>query len=206
MCGGIYGDRATSTPLLTTTVGWSSSVCRGIITLVAAILFSFACAIGGWSQSSTTSLRGTVTDPQAAVVAGAEVVLADLATAFSRTQKTDDHGVYQLLQVPPGTYTVSVGASGFTTSRKEGVVLQVNTPATLNFVLHIGAATTTVDVQSEAPPVNTVDASLGNPFDAKQILEIPSEGRNAVELLSLQAGVTYVGNQVDTAADSRGGQ
>jgi hypothetical protein len=139
------------------------------------------------------------------VVAGAEVVLADPSTAFSRSQKTDEHGAYQLLQVPPGTYTVSISAAGFTTSRKENVVLQVNTPATLNFVLHVGAATTTVDVQGEAPPVNTVDASLGNPFDSKQILELPSEGRNAVELLSLQAGVTYVGNQVDTAADSRGG-
>jgi hypothetical protein len=178
---------------------------RGLTTLFVAIVFSTAAAVAGWAQSSTTSLRGTVTDPQAAVVGGAEVVLADPATAFSRTQKTDDHGAYQFLQVPPGTYSLSVGAAGFTTSRKEKVVLQVNTPATLNFVLRVGAATTTVDVQGEAPPVNTVDASLGNPFDSKQILELPSEGRNAVELLSLQAGVTYVGNQVDAAADSRGG-
>ena len=188
---------------------WSRHLERGIITLVVtlivAILLCTAGSILAWPQSSTTSLRGTVTDPQAAVVAGAEVVLADPAVAFSRTQKTDDHGTYQFLQVPPGTYAVSVGAAGFTNSRKENLVLQVNTPATLNFVLRVGAANTTIDVQSEAPTVNTVDASLGNPFDSKQILEIPSEGRNAVELLSLQAGVTYVGNQVDTGADSRGG-
>jgi Carboxypeptidase regulatory-like domain len=188
-----------------TSNAWSSPLHRGIPTLVAAMVFSLASAIAGWSQSSMTALRGTVTDPQAAVVAGAEVVLSDPASAFSRAQKTDDRGLYQFLQVPPGTYAVSVGATGFTTSRKENVVLQVNTPATLNFVLQVGAATTTVDVQGEAPPVNTVDASLGNPFDSKQILDLPSEGRNAVELLSLQAGVTYVGNQVDTAADSRGG-
>jgi len=171
----------------------------------AAIVVVLAGAIAAWPQSSTTSLRGTVTDSQAAVVGGAEVLLADPSTAFSRTQKTDERGVYQFLQVPPGTYSVAVDARGFTTSRKENVVLQVNTPATLNFALHVGAAVTTVDVQGEAPPVNTVDASLGNPFDSKQILELPSEGRNAVELLSLQAGVTYVGNQVDAAADSRGG-
>ena len=184
---------------------WSSAAERVIAVLIAAMMFSIAVTTLGWSQGSTTSLRGTVTDPQAAVVAGAEVMLANQAVALSRTQKTDDHGVYQFLQVPPGTYTVSVGAAGFTTSRKENVTLQVNTPATLNFVLNVGTTTTTVDVQGEAPAVNTVDASLGNPFDSKQILDIPSEGRNAVELLSLQAGVTYVGNQVDTAADSRGG-
>jgi hypothetical protein len=176
-----------------------------IATLAAAIVLAFAGAIPGWSQSSTTSLRGTVTDPQGAVVAGAEVVLADPATAFSRTQKTDDRGVYQFLQIPPASYTIAVSAAGFTTTRKTNVVLQVNTPATVNVILQVGTTTTTVDVQGEAPAVNTVDASLGNPFDAKQILEIPSEGRNAVELLSLQAGVTYVGNQVDAAADSRGG-
>lgn len=183
----------------------SVSLKHKITILIVALLFSTLGSVAAWSQSSTTSLRGTVTDPQNAVISGAEVVLADPAVAFSRTQQTDDHGAYQFLQVPPGTYTVSVGASGFTTIRRENVVLQVNTPATLNLVLRVGAATTTVDVQGEAPTVNTVDASLGNPFDSKQILEIPSEGRNAVELLSLQAGVTYVGNQVDTGADSRGG-
>ena len=182
-----------------------SPVARWLLALIAATLFGTVGAIAAWPQSSTTSLRGTVTDSLAAVVAGAEVVLADSSVAFSRTLKTDDRGAYQFLQVPPGTYTISVAAAGFTNSRKENVVLQVNTPATLNFVLRVGAATTTIDVQGEAPVVNTVDASLGNPFDAKQILEIPSEGRNAVELLSLQAGVTYVGNQVDAAADSRGG-
>jgi outer membrane receptor protein involved in Fe transport len=182
-----------------------SPVARWLLALIAATLFGTVGAIAAWPQSSTTSLRGTVTDSLAAVVAGAEVVLADSSVAFSRTLKTDDRGAYQFLQVPPGTYTISVAAAGFTNSRKENVVLQVNTPATLNFVLRVGAATTTIDVQGEAAVVNTVDASLGNAFDAKQILEIPSEGRNAVELLSLQAGVTYVGNQVDTAADSRGG-
>ena len=188
-----------------TTNASCSPVARWFLALVVATLFSTGGAIFAWPQSSMTSLRGTVTDSVAAVVAGAEVVLTDSSVAFSRTLKTDDRGSYQFLQVPPGTYTVSVAAAGFTNSRKENVVLQVNTPATLNFALRVGVATTTIDVQGEAPVVNTVDASLGNPFDARQILEIPSEGRNAVELLSLQAGVTYVGNQVDPAADSRGG-
>ena len=117
------------------TSGWTSNVCsshvgssavrRAITTLVVLLVLSIAAAPTAWSQSSTASLRGTVTDPQGAVVAGAEVVLNDPAIALSRTQKTDDRGVYQLLQVPPGTYNVSVAAAGFTTTRRENVVLQV---------------------------------------------------------------------------------
>ena len=190
--------------------GWTivrslAAIYRIITVLLAATLFPMGVTVNACGQSSTTTLRGTVTDPQSAVVAGADVLLVDPVVAFSRRQKTDDHGVYQFLQVPPGKYAVSVSAVGFTTSRNENVILQVNTPTTLNFVLRLGTSTTTVDVQGEAPSVNTVDASLGNPFDSKQILEIPAEGRNAAELLSLRSRVTYVGNQVDTAADSRGG-
>ncbi len=158
-----------------------------------------------FAQVSTTALRGTVADPAAAVISGAQITLANPAAGFSRSTTTNGHGEYQFLQVPPGTYNLSAAAAGFTTSRKEDVVLLVNTPATLDFVLQIGKSETTVDVRGEAPAVNTVDATLGNAFDSTQIEALPSEGRNAVELLSLQAGVAYVGNQVNTGADSRGG-
>ncbi|MGC2172430.1 MAG: carboxypeptidase-like regulatory domain-containing protein [Candidatus Sulfotelmatobacter sp.] len=157
------------------------------------------------AQVSTTSLRGVVSDPAGAVVAGANIKLANRAAGFSRTTTSNERGDYQLLEVPPGTYTLTASAAGFATVRKEGIVLLVNTPATLDFVLKIGKAETTVDVRGETPVVNTVDATLGNAFDSQQIASLPSEGRNAVELLSLQAGVTYVGNQVNTDADSRGG-
>src|SRR5208283_2304162 len=99
----------------------------------------------------------------------------------------------QFLQIPPGTYTLTIGAEGFAPRRKEGVVLLVNTPATLDFVLQIGKAEVAIDVTGDAPVVNAVNATLGNAFDSNQISSLPSEGRNAVELLSLQAGVTYVG-------------
>jgi hypothetical protein len=139
------------------------------------------------------------------VVRGTQVTLANPAVGLSRTTTSNERGDYQFLQVPPGTYTLTAAAPGFAAVRKEGVILLVNTPATLDFVLKVGKAETTVDVRGETPAVNTVDATLGNAFDSRQIESLPSEGRNAVELLSLQAGVTYVGNQVNTGADSRGG-
>jgi hypothetical protein len=171
----------------------------------AGIALALLIASTAWAQNTTTSLRGAVIDPQGAVDANVEVTLENPGEGFARNQKTDDRGEYQFLQIPPSTYTVSAVVAGFAASRKENVVLLVNTPATLNFALRVGAANSSVDVSAEATTVNTVDATIGNPFDSRQILALPSEGRNAVELLSLQAGVTYTGSQIDQATDSRGG-
>jgi len=157
------------------------------------------------AQVSTTSLHGLILDTAGAVINSAQVTLRNSAEGFSRSVATNDRGEYQFLQVPPGTYVVTASAAGFAAARNESVVLLVNTPATLNLILQVGKAETTVNVTGEASAVNTVDATLGNAFDSSQIAFLPSEGRNAVELLSLQAGVTYVGNQVNVGADSRGG-
>jgi hypothetical protein len=176
--------------------------------LIAAFIFVFFLLgmpkeIAG--QVSTTSLRGVVVDSTGAVISGAQLTLANAEAGFSRTVSTGGQGEYQFLQIPPGKFTLTADAAGFTGSRKEGVVLLVNTPATLDFALQVGTAATSVEVNSDASVLNTVDASLGNAFNSRQIEALPSEGRNTVELLSLQTGVTYIGTQVDQGGDSRGG-
>ncbi|HXY03764.1 MAG TPA: carboxypeptidase-like regulatory domain-containing protein [Terriglobales bacterium] len=179
----------------------SLTCARGILW----ICFIFGLGSYVLAQVSTTSLRGIVVDPAGAVIRAAQISLTNPEIGFTRTTTTNEHGEYQFLQIPPGTYTIAAAASGFTSTRKQDVTLLVNTPAKLDFTLQIGRTETVVEVHDEAPPVNTVDATLGNPFDSNQIQALPSEGRNAVELLSLQAGVAYVGTNVNTDADSRGG-
>jgi hypothetical protein len=178
---------------------------RAVLSFLLAFLLVLLLVSNSIAQVSTTLLRGVVSDPAGAVVSGAQMTLANSAVGFSRTVTSNERGDYQFLQVPPGTYSLTAVAAGFATTRRESVVLLVNTPATLDLILKVGKTETTVDVRGETPAVNTVDATLGNAFDSRQIASLPSEGRNAVELLSLQAGVTYVGNQVNTGADSRGG-
>jgi len=173
-----------------------------IVLLVGVVLLI---AVLSWSQSSTTSLRGTVTDPQTAVVPGAIVTISDVNTGFSKSTKTDDQGVYQLLQLPPGAYVLTVSKSGFATTREENLRLMVNLPATVNVTLNVQGEKTTVDVTTERVQVNTQDATLGNAFATAQIAALPFEGRDPVEILSLQPGVTYVGKGVDQDLDSRGG-
>jgi len=162
-----------------------------------------------WAQTATTSLHGTVSDAKGAVLPDATVTITSPETGYSRTAKTDSQGTYQFQQVIPGTYTVTAEAPGFAIIRQERVELVVSVPATLNVTMQVQGQTVTVEVTGEAAHVNTTDASMGNAFGGKQMLELPFEGRNPVEILSLQPGVTYTGNLdsngTDKNFDSRAG-
>jgi Carboxypeptidase regulatory-like domain len=102
------------------------------------VLMLFATSIA-WTQA-TTSLRGTVTDPDGKAVMGANVVLANAESRIERTVTTGNQGEYQFLLVPPGSYTLTVRAAGFRGYEQRDLVLLVNTPATANVALKIGAA------------------------------------------------------------------
>src|SRR5271157_6056379 len=117
-----------------------------------------------WGQASTTSVRGTVSDPQAAVVPDANVTISNLSTGFSQSTKTDEHGVYQFLQIPPGTYTLTVSKAGFATLKEENLQFMVNLAATANVTMNVHGETTTVEVTGERVQVNTQDATLGSAF------------------------------------------
>jgi hypothetical protein len=165
------------------------------LALVGAVLFTLSSAV--FPQGSSSSLQGTVTDPSGSAIPGAVVVLANTASKFERSLATGPQGEYRLLAVPPGTYTLTVTAKGFSRYIQTGLELLVNTPATTNVLLKVGTATENVTVTGEAPALNMVDASIGNPFDETQVKQIPLDARNVPDLLTLQAGVAYTGNRPD---------
>lgn len=150
-----------------------------------------------FSQASSTSLQGTVTDPSGSAIAGAAVRLSNTESRTERTTTTGPQGEYRFLALSPGTYSLSVTATGFARYLQTSLQLLVNTPATSNIQLKVGSATESVSVTSEAPALNAVDASLGNSFGETQVKQVPIEARNVPELLSLQAGVAYTGHRQD---------
>jgi hypothetical protein len=180
------------------TLSWKRKTSMLVVMLLAASM--------AWTQA-TTSLRGTVTDPDGKAVTGADVVLANAESRTERTVTTGNQGEYQFLLVPPGSYSLTVKAAGFRGYEQTNLVLLVSTPATANVQLKVGAATEILTVTSEAPAINLVDASLGNSFNETQVQDIPLEGRNVPDLLSLQAGVSYTGNHnaIDKDQDTRNG-
>ena len=142
-----------------------------------------------------------VTDATGAVIPGSVVSLTNSGTGFKRQAVTGDNGVYQFLQAPPGTYHVAVEKSGFATTTRDNVQLQVNTPGTLDLRMDVGATSDVVNVEADATAINTVDASIGNPFSEQQVRQLPLETRNVVELLSLQVGVTPTGEVLGARRD-----
>jgi hypothetical protein len=159
------------------------------------------------AQSATTSIRGEISDAKGLMVSGATVTLSNAATGFSRITKTDGQGVYQFLEIPPAAYVLTVDAAGFARVKRENVVLQVSSPATLNLSVQVQGGSVVVEVTSEAPMVNTQDATLGNTFNSRQLTDLPAEGRDPASILSLQPGVVYIGSTTTTQQDndSRGG-
>jgi hypothetical protein len=160
-----------------------------------------------FAQTSSASLQGTVTDQSGAAVVGANISLVSTESKTERTAVSGSQGEYRFLFIPPGLYTLTVTAKGFARFEQTGLQLLVNTPTTVNVPLKLGSATEVVNVTTEAPPLNMVDASLGNSFDETQVKQIPIDGRNVPDLLTLQAGVAYTGNRpdIDKNNDTRSG-
>jgi hypothetical protein len=157
------------------------------------------------TAQATSQLNGSVTDPSGASVAGAKLTLTEPATGLQRTITSNASGLYQFLDVPPGDYRLEATASGFAPFLASKVTLLVKLPATVLIRLQVAGGTTSVTVEGEAPLINRTDASLGNVVEQDQIAELPIAARNVVQLLSLQPGVAYLGNEVDASTDTRSG-
>src|SRR6202167_6555024 len=171
--------------------------CRRALAL---LFFMTGFCAAAWSQASFTSLRGTITDSSGAVIPGATVSIVNKATSLTTSQTAGGNGEYQFQQVVPGTYVITSKGTGFGSQSKQADLL-VNQPATINFKLTVQSTAVTVDVSSEAETLNTTDASIGNSVNNATIQALPMEGRNVTDLLSMQPGVLYLGQQTTAQAD-----
>ena len=180
------------------------SVCRRLSFLLFVTLVISSLAAFG--QTGTTSVHGTVFDRSRAAVAGARVILINPAQGLQREAVTPPTGEFEFLALPPGDYSLSIEKQGFSRYEKTSLQLLVNVPTALNVTLQVGTVTTQVEVSGEAPVINTTDATLGIAFGENQVKELPLEGRNVPDLLTLQPGVAYTGNRADTStSDTRSG-
>lgn len=167
--------------------------------LVCGSFFLFACSSSLLGQSARARIIGTVTDPQGAVVPGAEVTVTNVATGIKNKATTDQEGHYQALELPIGDYRVKVERQGFKTTETAKYNLEINQVLRIDVRLPIGANTETVEVTGEAALVETVNPTLGASVTGEAILDLPLNGRNVLDLAGLQPGVTPH-NPDDTSA------
>src|SRR5260370_1885075 len=123
-------------------------------------LFVRACALvlffvaGTMAQETTGGLQGIVKDPSGAVVPNAHVVVTGTTLVGSKEADTDSVGYYRFANLPPGKYTITVTAKGFSTSKRE-LILEVGHLPNVDFSLEMGASTTVVEVTAVTPLVDT---------------------------------------------------
>jgi Carboxypeptidase regulatory-like domain/TonB-dependent Receptor Plug Domain len=167
----------------------------------------FALTASAATAQSTSLLNGRVSDPSGAAVPGATITLTGVDTGFHRSTTSNSEGLYQFLEVPPGNYKLEAAAKGFSLYTVTSLRLVVNTPSTINIALQLTGVSTSVTVEETGGAlINRTDASLGNSIGQDQIEELPIPDRNVVELLSLQPGVAYLGEKLESSAtDSRSG-
>jgi hypothetical protein len=165
-------------------------------------VFTMALSISVLSQSGTSSVSGTVVDPQGSPVPGAAVTLIS-GQNFRRSTTSSAEGVFTFPGIPPGSYRVEVELKGFKKTTVDNVTAAVDKATAISVVLSIGEVSevVTVDASSIENIVNTTDASLGNNFQSQQIIALPLAGRNVGSLLSLQAAVTPDGSVSGSRSD-----
>lgn len=169
------------------------------LSIVAILLAATFSAV---SQTAVTSLHGTVADQSGAMVPDAHVLLSNPDTGYKSERVSDGHGEYAFEQIAPGKYSVTAQCSGFAV-QKVTVELLVNQARAVDFKLSVAAASVeTVDVVDTASTLNLSDATVGTPFDTPQIQTLPFEGNNVLDLLSLQAGVLFLGDKSSSQQDT----
>lgn len=153
------------------------------------------------AQTTTSTIQGTVKDPNGAVVAGADVKISGAALTSERTVTTDAEGLYRLTALPAGSYTLTVSAKGFNTGTAR-VELTLNRVVNFDFPLQVGSSSETVNVTSDVLPLleqNT--AATGATVMPRQIMEYPVNGRNYLDLMQLVPGVA-INRQANPNSDN----
>jgi Carboxypeptidase regulatory-like domain/TonB-dependent Receptor Plug Domain len=148
-------------------------------------------APGTWAQDATGKIAGNVTDASGAVISGATVVVTNLGTKISKQAVTDNRGFYQVLQLPIGNYEVSAVATGFSKAvTRPATALEINQTLRVDLGLEVGTATTSVTVEGQSGNVETQNSTVGGTVTGEAIYELPLNGRNTLDLLATQPGVT----------------
>jgi outer membrane receptor protein involved in Fe transport len=144
--------------------------------------------------ASSTSLTGTITDQSGAVVAGANVSAVDTGTQIAYKATTNQDGIYNVLYIPVGTYTITVKAQGFDTVVHPNIIVDNNQTVRTDFVLSVGSVATSVEVTTASPPIATDDPTIGQTIAANSIAQLPVNGEDPLKLATTNSGVLLNGD------------
>src|SRR5580698_8218884 len=137
---------------------------------------------------STASIVGTVHDPSGALVVGATINIRNVDTGISRTDVTDDHGIYNISSIPIGHYSLSATQKGFKQAEVQPFELQVGQQARIDLTLVPGAVSETVSVTDATPQIQTDTSSVGQVVSVQQVSGLPLNSLHVAQLIGLTPG------------------
>src|SRR5437899_8781346 len=171
---------------------------RRFWTLVVSLSLVFLSCPFVQGQSTYGSIAGSVTDPSGAAIPDAQVTLTNLGTAEKRTQPTGADGLYSFVNLLPGNYRIEVEKQGFKRITREPVVVQVQQSTKIDVALQVGQVSETVEVTAETPLLQTEDSSLGQVVEQRKANELPLNGRNIYNLITLSPAAVAQGGSGGT--------
>src|SRR6202521_3454514 len=157
-----------------------------------AVFAVLALTFSAFAQVQNGQFTGTVTDPTGAAIANAKVTVSNPAIDLNLSTTTNSSGNYTVKEVPIGTYKITVEAPGFKSVSNAGVTANAGTIAHVDFKMLIGKASEVIEVTGEAAAVNTEDSKLATTVSSTQISNLPLNGRNVFDLMSLSGGAVKV--------------
>ena len=168
-------------------VSWRGSIAsaaRVLASIVGILLISVSLS----AQSNQGRILGTVRDQSGGTIAGATVTVTDTLKGVNRTLTTDEAGEYAAPNLDPSTYRVRVEYKGFKTYDRQGLDIGVGQEAKVDITMQPGEQNQTVTVTEAMPLVETTSATLTGNIESEKISDLPLNGRNFVNLLTLRPG------------------
>jgi len=153
------------------------------------------------AQAGRGSISGTVSDPNGAIVTGAQVTLLNKATGVTQHTITNGAGLYTFISLNPGVYQVTATQTGFAPVAQDKVTVNVDQVTQVNITLKVGAATESVTVTQTAELVEPSNSTVGTLIPSEAIDRVPLLYRNVYDLIQLSAGVIPV-NGSPNSSDS----
>ncbi len=158
--------------------------------LFGCLILASASILSHGQALDSQQITGIVTDPTGAAVPGAQVVVTNTATKLSKAAMTNNDGLYNVLDIPVGVYTVTTTKQGFKTSVIDGVNVDVGAKPSIPVSLAVGEVGESVEVRAETVQIQTTSAETGGVISSTEATQIQLNGRNYIQLLTLQPGVS----------------
>jgi len=159
----------------------------GLLALISAVLLL---SLPAYPQGNTGRILGAVSDQSATYIAGATVTITDVQRGVSQTLRTDSDGAYVAINLLPGTYTLRAEVKGFKVFERKNILVEVGKDVRVDAVLQPGSATETITITEEVPMVDTTSTTLGGTISNEIINDLPLNGRNYQNLISLRPGTS----------------